>query len=423
MTVERFTPLQRGLHWLMAVCILAMLFIGVGMVSTIEPKYLTLVSIHKPLGMAIFILALIRLAVRLRSGAPPLPMDLPEPMKLAAHLSHYLLYILMITMPLIGWGTAVGRRLPGKAVGRPLSSLDPAAERGSAHGAVERAFLSRVPLFRGHPHASRGGAVPCPDPPRRRLRRDGAGAHARCGLASGVIGEGGSSDAGARITAPRSSSSFYCKLLGSKLPSEDAAAGEGVREPSLFRDHLWHGWAVGAAFDPPGFVVEPLDRGEPFVVSELRLLHRCLQHLDRLVIDFDRHREWMPVLAAMGEREASGIGETVGRAVHDLGHHRQRAHRAGADARNEKQLGEVGRPPIRGRREARMQARREHVARAHIMMSGHDEMRQNELLRMGRRRGVSSGGLQVNQFARQPSGPSDREARAGHDESRPPDDL
>ena len=104
MTVQRFTPLQRGLHWLMAVCILAMLFIGVGMVSTIEPKYLTLVFIHKPLGMAILILALIRLAVRLRSGAPPLPMDLPEPMKLAAHLSHYLLYILMIAMPLIGWG-------------------------------------------------------------------------------------------------------------------------------------------------------------------------------------------------------------------------------------------------------------------------------------------------------------------------------
>ena len=50
---RRFTPLQRVLHWLMAVCILAMLFIGVGMVSTIMPKYLWLVSIHKPLGIAI----------------------------------------------------------------------------------------------------------------------------------------------------------------------------------------------------------------------------------------------------------------------------------------------------------------------------------------------------------------------------------
>jgi len=81
-----------------------MLFIGVGMVSTVMPKYLTLVSIHKPLGIAILVLALIRLAVRLRYGAPPLPADLPEPMKLAAQLSHYALYLLMIGMPLLGWG-------------------------------------------------------------------------------------------------------------------------------------------------------------------------------------------------------------------------------------------------------------------------------------------------------------------------------
>ena len=100
---QRFTPLQRLLHWVMAVCILAMLFIGVGMVSTAMPKYLSLVSIHKSFGIAILALALIRLAVRLRYGAPPLPADLPEPMRLAAHLSHYALYALMIGMPLIGW--------------------------------------------------------------------------------------------------------------------------------------------------------------------------------------------------------------------------------------------------------------------------------------------------------------------------------
>ena len=100
----QFALLSRILHWLMAALLLAMLFIGVGMVSTIMPKYLTLVSIHKPLGIAILVLALIRLGLRLRYGAPPLPADLPEPMKLAAESSHYLLYALMIGMPLIGWG-------------------------------------------------------------------------------------------------------------------------------------------------------------------------------------------------------------------------------------------------------------------------------------------------------------------------------
>ena len=109
---QRFTPLQRLLHWVMALCILAMLFIGVGMVSTITPTYLSLVSIHKPLGIAILVLALIRLALRLRDGAPALPTGLPEPMKLAAHLSHVVLYLLMIGMPLIGWAMMSAAEYP-----------------------------------------------------------------------------------------------------------------------------------------------------------------------------------------------------------------------------------------------------------------------------------------------------------------------
>jgi cytochrome b561 len=114
----RFAPLQRLLHWLMAICILTMLFIGVGMVSTIMPKYVTLVAIHKSLGIAILALALIRLAVRLRYGAPPLPADLPEPMKLAAYLSHYALYALMIAMPLIGWAMLSAGAYPIVVFGR-----------------------------------------------------------------------------------------------------------------------------------------------------------------------------------------------------------------------------------------------------------------------------------------------------------------
>ena len=101
---HRFSSTQRLLHWLMAACLLAMLFIGVGMVSTVMPKYLPLLSIHKSLGIAILVLALIRIAVRLYCGVPELPADLPKPIKRAAELSHYALYALMIGMPLLGWG-------------------------------------------------------------------------------------------------------------------------------------------------------------------------------------------------------------------------------------------------------------------------------------------------------------------------------
>lgn len=98
-----FHPLQRVLHWLMAIAIIAMLFIGVGMVSTVMPEYVPLLATHKTLGIAILVLAVVRLAVRLRFGAPPLPADLPLPMRLGAHLSHLALYGLMLAMPLIGW--------------------------------------------------------------------------------------------------------------------------------------------------------------------------------------------------------------------------------------------------------------------------------------------------------------------------------
>jgi cytochrome b561 len=101
---DAFSGMQRVLHWLMAIMVLAMLFIGVSMVSTLRPRFLTLISIHKPLGIAILALAMLRLGVRLRLGAPPLPDDLPWAQALAAKLSHFLLYALLIAMPLVGWG-------------------------------------------------------------------------------------------------------------------------------------------------------------------------------------------------------------------------------------------------------------------------------------------------------------------------------
>ncbi|WP_419728819.1 cytochrome b [Lichenicola sp.] len=150
----RFTPLQRGIHWLMAACILAMLFIGVGMVSTISQRYLTLVSIHKPLGIAILILVLLRIAVRLRYGSPPLPADLPEPMKLAARLSHYAFYALMLAMPLIGWGMLSAAAYPVKMLGFTLPPILPQSDTlhsllWTAHRTLAFAFFALILLHLG----------------------------------------------------------------------------------------------------------------------------------------------------------------------------------------------------------------------------------------------------------------------------------
>src|ERR1700733_298844 len=102
--IIRFAAPQRFLHWFMAACVISMLFIGIGMISIVTPKYLTLVQTHKVLGIAILVLALIRLTLRMVYGAPALPPDLPVTEKLVAAASQYIFYALMIGMPLIGWG-------------------------------------------------------------------------------------------------------------------------------------------------------------------------------------------------------------------------------------------------------------------------------------------------------------------------------
>ncbi len=125
MIAQQFSPLQRLLHWLMAAMIIAMLFIGIGMVSTLKPAYLTLVSIHKPLGIAILILVIVRIGVRLRLGAPPLPSDVPMWQALAARASHLLLYALMLAMPLIGWSMLSAGGYPVVVAGVQLPPIAP----------------------------------------------------------------------------------------------------------------------------------------------------------------------------------------------------------------------------------------------------------------------------------------------------------
>jgi cytochrome b561 len=137
MSIARFSGLQRSLHWLMSAAILTMLFIGFGMVSTISRAHLTLLWIHKPLGIAILLLALVRLFVRFTHGTPPLPADLPPLMRLAAHASHWALYALMIAMPLIGWGMLSAAGDPIVVAGLHLPAILPMD--GALHGVLRQA--------------------------------------------------------------------------------------------------------------------------------------------------------------------------------------------------------------------------------------------------------------------------------------------
>ena len=107
----QFPKFSRILHWTMAVMVLAMLFIGIGMVASLS-DYHWLVSIHKPLGILILILVAIRLVNRLLNPPPPLPEGMPALLRFAALGSHVALYALMFALPLVGWAMLSAARYP-----------------------------------------------------------------------------------------------------------------------------------------------------------------------------------------------------------------------------------------------------------------------------------------------------------------------
>jgi cytochrome b561 len=130
-----FPLFSRILHWTMAAMVIAMLFIGIGMVSSVA-EYHRLVTIHKPLGILILILVAVRLVNRLLNPPPPLPDGMPRWQRFAAIGSHVLLYVLMFAVPLVCWAMLSPARYPVVLYG-PLQ-LPPIAPQSPALFAVLR---------------------------------------------------------------------------------------------------------------------------------------------------------------------------------------------------------------------------------------------------------------------------------------------
>jgi cytochrome b561 len=108
---RQFPALSRLLHWTMAAMVLAMLCIGVAMVASLA-NYHVLVSIHRPLGVAILILVVVRFVNRLLNPPPPFPATMARAERLAATAGEYTMYGLMFVLPLVGWGMLSAARYP-----------------------------------------------------------------------------------------------------------------------------------------------------------------------------------------------------------------------------------------------------------------------------------------------------------------------
>lgn len=99
----RYTALAQWLHWVMALLLFALVAIGLYLADLPGgPARSNLISLHKSLGLTAGLLILLRIAWRWRQAPPPLQ-ALPAWQRRAAQITHGLLYLLMLLLPLTGY--------------------------------------------------------------------------------------------------------------------------------------------------------------------------------------------------------------------------------------------------------------------------------------------------------------------------------
>lgn len=101
---QRWGLVSIGFHWVLAIGILAMIAIGLYMVEMPNSMAkLRMYALHKSIGLTVLAVVFLRLAWRLYAGAPEPEPGTPRWQHRAASATHWLLYGLMLAMPLSGW--------------------------------------------------------------------------------------------------------------------------------------------------------------------------------------------------------------------------------------------------------------------------------------------------------------------------------
>jgi cytochrome b561 len=102
---ERYSAVAISLHWLIALGIIVNIALGLYFADLprSDPDKFFLTQTHKSIGLTILVLSLIRVAWRLMNPVPPLPASMSPVTRFAAHATHFLLYVLIIAIPLSGW--------------------------------------------------------------------------------------------------------------------------------------------------------------------------------------------------------------------------------------------------------------------------------------------------------------------------------
>lgn len=109
---KRYGAVAQLFHWAIVALIIIQFFLANKAAGLpLGPAKIATLATHKSFGMTIFGLAILRLIWRWFNPVPSLP---PGPLwqQRAAHVSHWLLYGLILVTPIIGWLSSSARNFP-----------------------------------------------------------------------------------------------------------------------------------------------------------------------------------------------------------------------------------------------------------------------------------------------------------------------
>ena len=108
-----YTMTARVLHWITAFLIVSMIPLGVAIANEWGgPAQESLYNLHRSIGAAVIPLVILRLIYRWTHPPLPLPDEIPVIQQLAAHVTHWGLYVLLIVQPFTGWIASSAYRAP-----------------------------------------------------------------------------------------------------------------------------------------------------------------------------------------------------------------------------------------------------------------------------------------------------------------------
>jgi cytochrome b561 len=101
----RYGTVAIALHWLIALGVIANIAAGL-YVSTLprsDPNQFFIIQTHKSIGLTVLMLSVIRVVWRLINPVPPLPEGMSPVLRVTARTTQFLLYFLILAIPLSGW--------------------------------------------------------------------------------------------------------------------------------------------------------------------------------------------------------------------------------------------------------------------------------------------------------------------------------